>query len=103
MRNALCKISLSSYPALESEGFSRDEKANGDHAKGARTCERKCEASQPVPVGWADWPLKRRLHRAFEEDAQLARTRRMAQLAQRLGFDLPDALAAHRESLAHFL
>src|SRR5436305_13644325 len=40
--------------------------------------------------------------RAFQESAQLARTRRMTQLTQRLGFDLPDAFARNRERLAHF-
>ena len=38
----------------------------------------------------------------FEEDAELARSRRMAQLAKRLGFDLADALACDGERLAHF-
>src|SRR4026208_2099973 len=36
----------------------------------------------------------------FEERAQLAAARRMPQLAQRLRFDLADALARDREALA---
>jgi len=34
---------------------------------------------------------------AIHERPQLARARRMPQLAQRLGFDLPDAFAGHGE------
>src|SRR3977135_4350981 len=37
-----------------------------------------------------------------EEAPQLPAPRRMLQLAQRLGFDLPDALSRHRELLADF-
>src|SRR5579872_3989480 len=40
---------------------------------------------------------------AFEEGAEFARTRRMAQLAQGLGFDLANALASDGEGLADFL
>src|SRR4030095_106329 len=40
---------------------------------------------------------------ALQERLQLARTRRVAQLAQRLGLDLADALAGDREALAHLL
>src|SRR5262250_422299 len=40
---------------------------------------------------------------SFEERPQLAAARWMAQLAQRLGFDLPDALARDGEALADFL
>src|SRR5262249_1224870 len=36
----------------------------------------------------------------LEERAQLAAPRRMAQLAQRLGFDLPDPFAGDGEALA---
>src|SRR5713101_9839014 len=39
----------------------------------------------------------------FEEDAELARARAVAQLAQRLGFDLADTFTREGESLAHFL
>ncbi len=39
---------------------------------------------------------------AFEEGAQLARTRRMTQLAQRFRFDLADAFARDGERLADF-
>jgi hypothetical protein len=39
---------------------------------------------------------------AFDEGLQLAAAAGMAQLAQRLGFDLPDALARDLEALAHF-
>src|ERR1700687_807373 len=39
----------------------------------------------------------------LDKAAQLLRPRRMAQLAQRLGFDLPDALARDVELLADFL
>src|SRR6201995_2743786 len=38
-----------------------------------------------------------------EEAAQLSASARMLQLAQRLGLDLADALAGHRELLADFL
>ena len=37
----------------------------------------------------------------FEEDAELARA--VAQLAQRLGFDLADTFTGQSESSAHFL
>jgi hypothetical protein len=40
--------------------------------------------------------------REFEEGAKLVRARRMPQLAQRLGFDLADALAGDGERLADF-
>jgi hypothetical protein len=40
--------------------------------------------------------------RAFEEGAQLARTRRVPQLAQRLRFDLANAFAGDGEGLADF-
>src|SRR4051812_9870383 len=43
------------------------------------------------------------LRSAFEERAQFTRSRRMTQLAQRFGFDLPDPLAGDREILADFL
>src|SRR5262245_49505061 len=43
------------------------------------------------------------LRAPFQERPQLARARRMAQLAERLGFDLPDALARDGEALADFL
>ena len=39
----------------------------------------------------------------FEEVAELVRARMMPQLAQRLRFDLADALAGDGEPLAHFL
>src|ERR1700687_4463093 len=39
---------------------------------------------------------------AFEEGAELARTRGMAQLTQRFCFDLTDALPGDRERLADF-
>src|ERR671921_724630 len=39
----------------------------------------------------------------FEKGAQLSRSRRVPQLAQRLGLDLPDAFARDREALAHLL
>src|SRR5712691_8897641 len=39
---------------------------------------------------------------AFEKHTELARARRVAQLAQRLGFDLADALAGDGERLAYF-
>ena len=39
----------------------------------------------------------------FEEAAELVRARRVAQLAQRLDFDLADALAGDGERLADFL
>src|SRR5260370_40588395 len=39
----------------------------------------------------------------FEEDAELARARAVAQLAQHLGFDLADTFTGEGESLAHFL
>src|SRR5258706_1352446 len=41
--------------------------------------------------------------RPFQECLQLARAARVAQLAQGLGFDLPDALAGDREALADLL
>src|SRR5438067_1824295 len=40
---------------------------------------------------------------SFEERAKFARPRGVPQLAERLGFDLPDALARDREALADFL
>src|SRR5712692_2060222 len=40
---------------------------------------------------------------SFEKRAQFARPRRVPQLAQRLGLDLPDALARDREALADLL
>src|SRR5436309_9347364 len=40
---------------------------------------------------------------SFEERAKLARPRRMAQLPERLCFDLPDALACDREALTDLL
>src|ERR1700722_8575957 len=45
-----------------------------------------------------------RLHlfHAFDKRLELAAARRMTQLAQRLGFDLPNALAGNLEALAHF-
>ena len=42
------------------------------------------------------------LFHAFDKGFELARPRRMTQLAQRLGFNLPDALARYLEALAHF-
>src|SRR5436190_24238669 len=39
---------------------------------------------------------------AFEKCAQLAAPRRMPQLSERLGLDLPDAFAGDREALADF-
>src|SRR3981081_2752354 len=39
----------------------------------------------------------------FEKRAKLAAARRMAQLAERLGLDLPDALTRDREALTDFL
>ena len=40
---------------------------------------------------------------SLKEGAQLARARRMAQLAQRLGFDLANAFAGYCEGLADLL
>src|ERR1700691_3292582 len=40
---------------------------------------------------------------AIEEASQLPRPARVFELAQRLGLDLPDTLARHREFLADFL
>src|SRR5712664_3285208 len=40
--------------------------------------------------------------RGFEEDAELARAGGVTQLAERLGFDLADALAGEGERLSHF-
>src|SRR5688572_19773233 len=40
------------------------------------------------------------LRSSLEECPQLAAPRRVAELPQRLGFDLPDALAGDREALA---
>src|SRR5207253_5742556 len=37
----------------------------------------------------------------FEEDVDLARARRLAQLAQRLGFDLADAFTGEGKRLPH--
>jgi len=39
----------------------------------------------------------------FPERFKLARTRRVTQLAQRFGFDLPNAFAGDSKMLAHFL
>src|SRR6266567_3724040 len=39
---------------------------------------------------------------AFDEGFELAAARRMTQLAERLGFDLADALAGDLEALAYF-
>src|ERR1700694_265430 len=53
-----------------------------------------------------DWPTSSDreviARRAFEKRAQFARTRRVPQLAKRLGFDLPDAFASNRKRLADF-
>src|SRR6185312_15220429 len=38
----------------------------------------------------------------IEEASELARAARVLELPERLGFDLADALARHRELLAHF-
>src|SRR5258708_15219061 len=46
---------------------------------------------------WARTILRRP---SFEERAKFARSRRMPQLAERLGFDLTDAFARHREALS---
>ena len=40
---------------------------------------------------------------AFEEGAELARTRRVAELAERLNFDLADTLTGEGEHLTHFV
>src|SRR5690606_35501649 len=40
---------------------------------------------------------------SLEERPETTAARRVAQLAQRLGLDLPDALAGDREALADFL
>src|SRR3954470_23534285 len=45
---------------------------------------------------------KRDLERRVEERAELLRTRRMAQLAERLRLDLADAFARHVERAADF-
>ena len=39
----------------------------------------------------------------IEKTAQLAASARVFGLSERLGFDLADAFAGHRELLAHFL
>src|SRR5690349_23520891 len=52
---------------------------------------------------WARTSVTPLARTSFEERTQLAAARRMAQLAQRLRFDLPDALAGDREALADFL
>src|SRR5207237_3291796 len=49
---------------------------------------------------WAPTILRRP---SFEVRAKFARPRRMPELATRLGFDLPDALARDCEALADFL
>src|SRR5260370_40451422 len=46
--------------------------------------------------------MKSLVPQAVHEGAQLARTRGVAQLAQRLGLDLPDAFTCNRERLANF-
>src|SRR5882724_6543770 len=48
-------------------------------------------------------PATRRAGLVLDEAAKALRARRVAQLAQRLGLDLADALAGHLEILAHFL
>src|SRR5262250_1680432 len=45
-------------------------------------------------------PILSGLH-SFDESLQLSRPRRMSELAQRFRLDLADALARHREVLAH--
>src|SRR5580658_3491918 len=57
--------------------------------------------SQPSPVG--NQFLKIRVLLAFLEAFEVARSARLAQLAQRLRFDLPGALAGDGELLADFL
>src|SRR2546430_271631 len=59
----------------------------------------------PVDPRYAGALARRLAPLAFtlDEAAQLLRPRWMAQLAQRLGFDLPDALARDVELLADFL
>src|SRR6476619_3436596 len=80
-------------------GPSECERANGERVLGnpKKNFKRRsrvpgCQCSVPASAG-----------ASFEEGAKLAASRWMAQLAQRLGFDLPDALARHREALADFL
>src|SRR3972149_6774837 len=51
------------------------------------------------PLAFTLFPLRPPL----EERTQLSAARRMAQLAQRLRLDLPDALAGDREALADLL
>src|SRR5262249_44330793 len=48
-------------------------------------------------------PFAHALRPSFEERLQLAAARWVPQLAERLRFDLPDALAGDREALADFL
>src|SRR5579862_5996689 len=47
-------------------------------------------------------PLHLHLFHAIDERLELAAARRMTQLAQCLGFDLPDAFAGDLEALSYF-
>src|SRR5712664_4816006 len=51
---------------------------------------------------WQDTGLRANFARGFEKDAELARAGGVTQLAERLGFDLADALASEGERLSHF-
>src|SRR6266851_3006338 len=51
---------------------------------------------------WRDTGAELISRRGFEEDAELARAGGVPQLAERLGFDLADALAGEGERLSHF-
>src|SRR5581483_1905489 len=53
-------------------------------------------APEPAPADQAPWLV-------IEKASELSRTRRVLQFAQRLGLDLADALARHRELLADLL
>src|SRR5437867_9523239 len=52
---------------------------------------------------WARSSVAQALRPPFQKRLQLAAARRVAQLAERLCLDLPDALAGHGEVLADFL
>src|SRR5689334_22871569 len=69
----------------------------------ATSCRRRCSVSSTTSIsrpGTAGLPLG---HLAVREVLEGLRARRVAELAQRLGLDLPDALARDLEALSDLL
>jgi hypothetical protein len=64
-------------------------------------CGENRTAEAAVPT-WAELTSNFLVSYSIHEGAQLARSRRMTQLAQRFGFDLADAFAGYCEALPDF-